>query len=396
MKTIFFNIPAHGHVNPVLSVVTELMKRGEQVICVNTESFRAAHERIGAQFHPYPHVHDLETLMDRAAAGNLPDNLLTLTRIAEQLMPDIIALIEREHPDYIILDSLCGWAKQAARRFQIPTVGSISTFVLTPKAMPVVPLMDAVKMSFELAKRFPKFLSVTRRMKRDFNVKGLNMLEILMNTGDMSVVFTSREFQPAGDSIGSEFVFVGPSLGERPHDTEFPFDQIRRPSIYVSLGTIMNNRPEFYRACFDAFADHAGTVVLSAGKNTDLKALGNIPDNFLVRGFVPQLEVLQHSDAFITHGGLNSVQEGLYYGVPLAVVPQHVEQALVGRQVVAKGAGVLVENPTASALREAGARLLADASFKTNAVKVGETLRNAGGAVKAVEAMIEFAKRRKA
>src|SRR5689334_1005058 len=154
MKTIFFNIPAHGHVNPILPVVSELMKHGEQVICVNTEAFRAAHERIGAQFHPYPPVHDLETLMDRAAAGNLPDNLLTLTRIAEQLMPDLIELIERERPDYIILDSLCGWAKQAAQRFGIPTIGSITTFVVTAKAMPVVPLMDAAKMAFELARRF--------------------------------------------------------------------------------------------------------------------------------------------------------------------------------------------------------------------------------------------------
>jgi MGT family glycosyltransferase len=396
MKTIFFNIPAHGHINPILPVVTNLMKQGEQVICVNTESFRAAHERIGAQFHPYPHVHDLETLMDRAAAGNLPDNLLTLAGIAEQLMPSVIELIERERPDYIILDSLCGWAKQAAQRFQIPTVGSITTFVLTPKAMPVVPMMDAAKMMFGLAKRFPKFRTITQRMKRKFNVDGLNMVEILMNTGEMNIVFTSREFQPAGDSFGSEFVFVGPALGERPHDTEFPFDQIRRPSIYISLGTINNNRPEFYRACFDAFGDHAGTVVLSAGKNTDLKALGKIPDHFIVRGFVPQLEVLQHSDVFITHGGLNSVQEGLYYGVPLVVVPQHVEQALVGRQVVAHGAGVLVENPTASALREAVARLLSNASFKTNAMKVGGTLRNAGGAPKAAASIIEFAKRRKA
>jgi UDP:flavonoid glycosyltransferase YjiC (YdhE family) len=33
------------------------------------------------------------------------------------------------------------------------------------------------------------------------------------------------------------------------------------------------------------------------------------------------LEVLKHADLFITHGGMNSVNEAIYYGVPMLVMP---------------------------------------------------------------------------
>ncbi|MFN8371593.1 MAG: macrolide family glycosyltransferase [Anaerolineae bacterium] len=395
MKTIFFNIPAQGHINPMLSVVAELVKRGEEVLCVNTEAYRAVHERLGARFHAYQEMPELEALMLPTQNANLQDNALALVRIAEYLLPPLLELVERERPDYIIHDSLAGWGRQAAWRYNIPHAAVISTFALTPKAMPNLPPSMIAKALWGAAVRLPAYFEVAKRMRQQYGVRGVGLMGALMNTGMLNVVFTSRQFQPAGHTFGPEFAFVGPAIGERPHDAEFPFDQIRRPALYIAFGTILNNRPDFYRKCFAAFADHPGTVVLSAGKNTDLSALGTPPPNFLIRPFVPQLEVLQHSDVFITHGGMNSVQEGLTYGVPLVVMPQHMEQALVAGQVVASGAGLLLEDASATAesLRAAVARVLGDSSFKVNAARLGESLRAAGGAAKAAEVLVEFGRK---
>ena len=69
----------------------------------------------------------------------------------------------------------------------------------------------------------------------------------------------------------------------------------------------------------------------------------SIPDNILMFHFVPQLETLQHTDVFITHGGMNSVNESLFYGVPMIVVPQALDQSLVAKRVCELGVGLTIE-----------------------------------------------------
>ena len=99
-KVIFFNIPAQGHINPALAVMRELVERGEQVICVNSEETRVAHEATGAQFTAYPFIATMEGLMNNSGGGNLADNALSLVKIAEQIMPWVLDLLAREKPDH--------------------------------------------------------------------------------------------------------------------------------------------------------------------------------------------------------------------------------------------------------------------------------------------------------
>ena len=50
-----------------------------------------------------------------------------------------------------------------------------------------------------------------------------------------------------------------------------------------------------------------------------------------------QLEVLQHADVFVTHGGMNSSSEALYYGVPLVVIPVTGDQPFVAKRLTEVG-----------------------------------------------------------
>ena len=49
-KIVFFCIPAHGHTNPTLGVVKELITRGHEVIYYSYEAFREKIEATGAVF----------------------------------------------------------------------------------------------------------------------------------------------------------------------------------------------------------------------------------------------------------------------------------------------------------------------------------------------------------
>jgi MGT family glycosyltransferase len=405
-KTVFFNIPATGHINPSLPVMAELVRRGEEVIYVNMENTRAQIEHTGVRFLPYPDLPQLAELVNQASGGNLADNALALIGIAEQILPFVFDTLQREKPDYVMHDSLASWGKQAAEVLKLPTIASVVTFALLPGAPPPLPMSMLLPMMGMIAggilPRMPDYWRLARRMKEKFGVKGVGLTGALMNLADMNIVFTSREFQPGSEKMGAAFKFVGPSISSaRVDGVEFPFDQLtRHPVIYISLGTINNTNMDFYRNCFAAFADYPAQFILSVGKKTDIAALGQIPPNFIVRNFVPQLDVLQKADLFITHGGLNSVSEGLYYGLPLVVVPQQIEQLFVALQVAKHGAGLAlgVRPPigivTANELRMAVDTVLGSvASYKQAAVRLGDSFRAAGGYMRAADEIIAFSQR---
>jgi UDP:flavonoid glycosyltransferase YjiC (YdhE family) len=52
-KVLFFSLPLHGHTNPSLPVVKELIRRGEEVTYYSLEPLRAAIESTGATFRSY-------------------------------------------------------------------------------------------------------------------------------------------------------------------------------------------------------------------------------------------------------------------------------------------------------------------------------------------------------
>ena len=123
-------------------------------------------------------------------------------------------------------------------------------------------------------------------------------------------------------------------------------------------------------------------VIMSIGSNVSEASLGPPPPNVSVQPYVAQLEVLQRASVFVTHGGMNSVSESLYYGVPLVVIPQMGEQETVGRRVEELGAGLYLAKADADGgtLRASVERVLADGRFRRQAAVVRESFRTAGGA----------------
>lgn len=98
----------------------------------------------------------------------------------------------------------------------------------------------------------------------------------------------------------------------------------------------LNNRSEFkcfYLNCIRIFKNTKHKIIISVGKSINIAELGIIPGNIVVKNHVDQLNVLSKADLFITHGGMNSINEALYHKVKMIIIPQAVDQYLTAQQL---------------------------------------------------------------
>jgi MGT family glycosyltransferase len=387
-KVIFLNPPAHGHVNPTLPVAQELVERGEQVIYYNTEEFRPQIERTGAMFRAYPATELSATeISKQLQEGNLSKITPLLLRTTETLLPFVLDELRREQPDLVIFDSIAAWGKMASTLLNLRAAAFITHFMFEIGYGPRMSLGEILMMLRQGLPQVPSILAARSRLIRRYGKAAFPPSGPLFPMRDkLNIVFTARELQPDIPLIDDSFRFVGPSLDPQARYEDFPFEIVGQQSIiYISLGTVHHAQSDFYQQCFAAFGDYPAQFILSAGKHTDIGEIRPVPSNFMVRPFVPQIAVLQRVDAFITHGGMNSIHEGLYYAVPLVLIPQQIEQLLNARCVAAQGAGLVIEDQlkrghvTASTLRQSLEKVLSEASYKQGASKVQEMLRATGG-----------------
>ncbi len=388
-KIVFLNIPAHGHVNPTLPVVQELVRRGEQVIYFNAEEFRPQIEASGAEFRPYP----ASPLSSGAIAAAMGDGVIArasvlLFQATEALLPWTLEELRRERPDLIVFDSTVLWGRMAATLLDVRAAGSISTFVFDQNTEGVN-WRDVLWLLRQTLPLVPGLLRARRRLRRRYGAAYPASRSLFPMRGGLNLVFTARDLQPRTPLIDETFRFVGPAINPQTRGAAEPFELPQQgPLVYISLGTVHSAheaQSAFYRRCFEAFGDYPAQFLLAAGRQLDIGALGPIPANFTVRPTVPQLEVLQRADLFITHGGINSMHEGLYYGVPLILIPQQFEQLLNARCAAAHGAGLIIEDQvrgrpvSAAALRGTLERAMGEPAFREGARRVQAMLRATGG-----------------
>jgi len=228
-----------------------------------------------------------------------------------------------------------------------------------------------------------------------YHIPPLDPRDFLTHTEALNIVFMPRAFQPAGETFDERFVFVGPSIFPRKGTPAFPLGRLGgQPTLFISLGTAFNNRPDFFKLCLQAFDYQPWQVVMAYGKHVDEAPLGAVPQNFLLASYVPQLEVLQQTGVFVTHGGMNSVMESLYFGVPVVVVPQIIEQEMTARRCAELGLGIALDpnNLSADTLRAAVEEVHNTPIFRERILAMQQTVRAAGGYQRAVDAISNFAR----
>ena len=376
MKIAWFCIPAHGHTNPTLGVVRALTEAGHRVFYFSFEMFREKIEQAGAVFIPcdgYDFEMEDKDNADRVGKDKVfaTELLVSSTLALDEMTTRMVSEIG---PDLIVSDSVAFWGKLVAMKHGLPYVCSTTTFAFNRYSAAYMK-----ESPWDIAKMLLAMPRINRQLKRlrekGYPVKSL--LEIVQNDNDTdTIVYTSKYFQPRSETFSDRYHFIGPSI--RPISA--PVEKTAEKTVYISMGTINQNR-EFYRNCIHALGQTDWQVILSMGTNTE--HFENLPENIQLYESVDQMAVLSIADAFVTHCGMNSASEGLYFRVPLVLFPQTPEQGAVAKRAEELGAGVMLKSISEDDVMQALRTVLFEPRYRESASRISDSFRSCGGVTEA-------------
>ena len=378
-----FSIAAHGHVNPSLEVIRELVARGHRVSYAIPASFAEKVAATGAE--PVIYTSTLPTEPEEWGSEPI-DYIEPFLDDAVQALPQLAAAFEGDEPDLVLHDITAYPARVLAHRWGVPAVQ------LWPNLVPWEGYAEEVgePMNAELRKT-AQGRAYFARFTDWLAGHGLGDLSVddFVARPRRGLVLIPEALQPNADRVDhSRFTFVGACQGERADQGEWKRPADAEKVLLVSLGSAYTDEPDFYRACVEAFGGLPDWhMVLQIGAHVDPAALGDVPPNVEVRSWVPQLSVLKQADAFITHAGAGGSQEGLATGTPMVAVPQAVDQ--FGNADMLQALGVArhlpKENADAASLRAAVLSLVDDPEVAAKLARIQERMAGEGGTLRAAD-----------
>lgn len=190
--------------------------------------------------------------------------------------------------------------------------------------------------AFKISAKLIDMQVLPRRMARKRGFENTCLKDGIINSNpNLNIVYIPEQFQNKRDEFNESYLYVIPKPKIIPGNIQIPYEKMKSPIIYISLGSIISDK-SFYKKCIRAFRDKEVSVILNTGKVSP-DSLGKLPENIYAYSFVPQIEVLSHTDVFFTHCGMNSINEALCFGVPMVAMPFINEQITNAKQLVKLG-----------------------------------------------------------
>ncbi|MBE8473335.1 macrolide-inactivating glycosyltransferase [Streptomyces sp. 3R004] len=380
-----FSIAAHGHVNPSLDVIRELVARGHRVTYAIPPVFAEKVAATGAE----PRLWN-STLPGPGAdpeewGSTLLDNVEPFLADAIQALPQLIEAYEGDEPDLVLHDITSYPARVLAHRWGVPAI-SLSPNLVAWEGYE----QEVAEPMWAEPKKTERGQAYYARFQGWLEENGITRHpDLFAGRPDRSIVLIPKALQPHADRVDERVhSFVGACQGDRSAEGEW-----RRPVgtdkvVLVSLGSAFTKQPGFYRECVKAFGELPGWhLVLQIGASVDPAELGDIPANVEVSSWVPQLAVLRQADLFVTHAGAGGSQEGLATGTPMIAVPQAVDQ--FGNADMLQSLGVArhvpTEEATAETLRATALALVDDPEVARRLKDIQAGMAEEGGTQRAAD-----------
>jgi zeaxanthin glucosyltransferase len=389
MRVLVVTLPEKGHYHPLLGPAEELRRRGAEVAFavssdISDELGRAGVERVLVPPGSAPPSDSLRgeplarLLLDASALHGWIRGLLV--EEPARHVAALRAILRDFSPDVVAIDTMAYEGAVAADLEGVPWVGWSTSL------NPVVP----ENLDSELIRTLKALDSERHALFADYGLTArFRVSDVLSPRG--TATFTTEALvgeAPAGVAL------VGPSLGGHRSGDGVPLALGgRRALIYVSFGSQAWFQPERYRNVFRAAERLGADVIAATGDLAETFRETDLAESIHCVGFARQLEVLGKASAFVTHGGANSVMEGLAAGVPLLIAPICNDQPhnLHFVERAGAGLGIDLDGCSVDALAAALERLIGDGPQRRAARRVRDSYAARNGSAGAAELALRAA-----
>jgi zeaxanthin glucosyltransferase len=278
---------------------------------------------------------------------------LELTKLLDTFEPDVILLDTHQTTDFIVLYPLL-----KARKIRLALVHAMLTSVLMDNFPPVNSLVfpdDQAGITREinllkgkkrnrLRKQKLRFLGmdddtiIQRRVRRNNiparYISPQQRFYGVVLSGLQEFIFLPREFDFNEAENYPDQHYVGFQIDyERSEAGNDAYISIKtkilarkaadRKLVYCAFGTVPIEDAQTFLSFIENLVEAlAGlNVILLVATSLDTSKMRHLGEDVYILPYVPQLDVLQYADVFITHGGLNSIKEAIDQAVPMLVYP---------------------------------------------------------------------------
>jgi zeaxanthin glucosyltransferase len=399
--------PLPSHIYTICALGRELQRRGHSVVFFGVPDSRSlveaegiSCEAIGEDTHPLGEVPAFRTrLSEMRGLAAIRLALAEVVRMNRTFFSELPRRLERHGIDALLADQGEPAAGTIAEHAGLPwvTVCNALPFNADPEVPPTItPWNFRPDTLGRLRNRLGYLLlehmtaSIARGIAeqrrqwnlgqyREWNDANSPYLQLAQNPETFDFPYRTRP---------KSLHYTGPFRRSSHAPVPFPFEQLtNRPLVYASMGTLQNRQFWIFRMIAEACATFPVQLVISLGGGALRKEIGQLTGDPLVVDYAPQMELLERSCLFISHGGLNSVQEALLKGVPLIVVPITNDQFGVSARVVWTGAGerLSLRRLSVKRLRDAIDCVLSQPRYRRQAERLQQSMVASGGVAEAAD-----------
>ncbi len=403
-----------GHLYPMTTLGYELKKRGHRVTLLGildakpkATAAELEFQAVGESDFPAGATKDLYIkLGNLSGAEALKYTFNWVTNTAKMYLRDAPKSAENLGIESLLVDQATPEGGSVAEHLGIPFVSICSALMLN-REINVPPFctvwdydtshsgLERNRLGYERVNGLGKTL---RKITNDYRISwGLPIREHPNEFYSQlaQIAQHPQEFEFPRKELPQYFHFIGscynPNLRQA---ISFPYEQLNgKPIVYASLGTLQNRLLWIFKAIAEACIKFDVQLIIALGGGASPGELPKMPGDPIIVGYAPQLELLQKATLTITHAGLNTTLESLSQGVPLVAIPITNEQPGVAARIAWTGTGKFVplEEVSADNLQQAIEQVLTDDSYKKNALKLQEAIKQSGGVSRAVDIIEQVA-----
>ncbi|MEO6821022.1 MAG: glycosyltransferase [Candidatus Nanopelagicales bacterium] len=386
LRVVFACTPQTGHLMPLLPLATQFAAAGDEVIFASGPAVADAVIDRGLQLRRVcPDLDDWFAVL-RSRTHGLPGDGLAPERVEGYFLPrlfaeiglpsmveELTALVREVRPDLLIFEPYALAAPLVAASCGVSSVQHTIGLRMDQSIVDLV--NDAVTPAWRLA--------------------GLNspVAAGLFDGSTLGICPPSLDW-PDASTAGVQP--LSPTVLPDA-DASLPFElPSEHPLVYLTLGTFSNTDISLFGLVLRALADEPVTVLATLGNDGDTSGLGEVPDNAVVVGYVPQAQVLPHCAAVVHHAGAGTTFGLLAHGLPSVALPQSADNFSMGRRLSDIGvAKVLMPGQVdESSVRESVRAVLTDPEYRRRVELVADEIAAMPGPQEIVDSLRRNARSR--